>query len=173
MPQLIPGQPFPPISVPRVGGGRVDNSLFDAPSMTVLNVYRGLHCPRCKAQLADFAERQEEMAAAGVEIVSVSTDSRERAEQAVSEWALGGMAVGCEMTVAQARDLGVYISKSIRETEPVHFAEAALFFIQPNGVLWGAAINSFPFLRPDAEMILDAVSAARDRDYPPRGDAAA
>ena len=95
------------------------------------------------------------------------------AEQAVAEWGLGDMPVGYGMTVEQARGLGLFISETIREAEPAFFAEAGLFMIREDGVLWGSSINSFPFMRPTAEMILDAAKTRRDRDYPPRGNIAA
>lgn len=170
---LIPGQPFPAIDLPRVGGGRVDNSLFDGATITALNVYRGLHCPRCKAQLGDFLTHKSEMDAAGIKVVSISTDPQDRAETAVADWGLGDMAVGYDMTVDQARALGLYISQSIREAETARFAEAGLFMIRPDGILWGSSINTFPFMRPTAAMLLDAVKTMTDRNYPPRGDVAA
>lgn len=173
MPTLVPGQPFPRLVLPRAGGGEIDSARFAAPFMTVLNVYRGLHCPRCKAQLGDFVAHRAELDAAGIEIVSISTDSQDRAEQAVEEWGLGDMAVGYGLSVDQARGLGLYISETIREAEPAFFAEAGLFLIQEDGVLWGSAINSFPFMRPTAAMVLDAAKTRRERSYPPRGNIAA
>lgn len=170
---LLPGQPFPHLTLPRVGGGQIDTAQFSAPYMTVLNVYRGLHCPRCKRQLEDFVAHREAMAAEGLEIVSVSTDPEDRARQAVAEWGLGDMAVGFGLTIAQARGLGLFISEAIREGETAFFAEAAVFMIRADGVLWGSSVNSFPFMRPTAEMILDAVDTAKARDYPPRGNVAA
>ncbi|MEM1300680.1 MAG: redoxin domain-containing protein [Pseudomonadota bacterium] len=173
MTQLLPGQPFPAIDLAKVGGGRLTNADFTAPYMTVLNVYRGLHCPRCKAQLADFTAHAGDMAAQGVEVISVSTDPADRAEQSVAEWGLGDMKVGYGLTIDDARALGLFISESIREGETAFFAESALFLIQPDGVLWGSAINSFPFMRPTAAMILDAANTKRERSYPPRGNVAA
>lgn len=173
MTQLLPGQPFPSLDLPRAGGGRITNADFDAPFMTVLNVYRGLHCPRCKAQLADFGNNALEFHASGIKVVSISTDPQDRAEQAVSEWELGDMVVGYDLTVEQARGLGLFISETIREAEPAFFAEAALFMIAEDGTLWGSAINSFPFMRPTAAMILDAAETRRARNYPPRGNVAA
>lgn len=173
MAQLVPGQPFPAIDLPRVGGGRVTNDDFTAPFFTVLNIYRGLHCPRCKAQLSDFVAHKDEMAGKGIEVVSISTDPADRAEQAVAEWGLGDMIVGYGLTVDQTRGLGLFISQSIREGEIDRFAEAGIFLIQGDGVLWGSSINSFPFMRPTAAMILDAAKTRRDRNYPPRGDVAA
>ncbi|MEL6997398.1 MAG: redoxin domain-containing protein [Pseudomonadota bacterium] len=173
MPALTPGQPFPIIDLPRVGGGRVTNAAFDAGFMTVLNVYRGLHCPRCHAQFDDFIAHKADLEAAGIKIVSISTDPQDRAEQAVAEWGLGDLDIGYDLTIQGARELGLFISEAIREGETAQFAEAAVFFVRPDGILWGSSINSFPFLRPTAAMIVDAVATAKSRNYPPRGNLAA
>ncbi len=167
---LVPGQAFPAIDLPKVGGGRITNADFDAPFMTVLNVYRGLHCPRCKRQLEDFMAHEDAIQAEGLKIVSISTDDLARAEQTVAEWGLGDWPVGCDLSIAEARGLGLSISETIREGEPALFAEAAVFFIRADGVLWGAAVNTFPFLRPTAEQIIDAAQTAHARSYPPRGN---
>ena len=173
MTALVPGQGFPAVDLAKVGGGRLTNADFDASFCTVVTVYRGLHCPRCKRQLEDFVAHRAAFDAAGIKVVSISTDPQDRAEQAVAEWGLGDMPVGYGMTVEQARGLGLFISETIREAEPAFFAEAGLFMIREDGVLWGSSINSFPFMRPTAEMILDAAKTRRDRDYPPRGNIAA
>jgi len=173
MPLPIPGQPFPNLSVPRLGGGTIDNAALTAPFMTVLNVYRGLHCPRCRRQMEDFHAHRAAFDAAGIAVVSISTDPEDRADEARTDWAIGDMELGYGLTIDQARRLGLYVSEAIREGETARFAEAALFMIRPDGVLWGAAVNSFPFLRPTAEMILDAVDTAKTRSYPPRGNVAA
>ena len=172
MPQLLPGQVFPAVDLPKVGGGRLTNASFDGVFFTALNVYRGLHCPRCRRQLEDFVAHRDALEAAGIKVVSISTDPKDRAEQAVAEWGLGEMPVGYGLTVEQARELGLFISETIREAEPAFFAESGLFMIQEDGILWGSIINSFPFMRPTAEMILDAAKTRRDRDYPPRGNVA-
>jgi len=170
---LTPGQPFPQLDLPRAGGGRLVTGDLEPGFMTLLNVYRGLHCPRCARQLGDIVANKARFDALGVEVVSISTDSRDRAEKAVVEWELGDMAVGYDLPIGTARSLGLNISQTIREAEPAFFAEAAVFFIQRDGVLWGSSINTFPFLRPTAGQLLDAVEMASGRNYPPRGDVAA
>lgn len=170
---LTPGQPFPQLDLPRAGGGRLVTGDLKPGFMTLLNVYRGLHCPRCARQLGDIVANKARFDALGVEVVSISTDSRDRAEKAVVEWELGDMAVGYDLPIGTARSLGLNISQTIREAEPAFFAEAAVFFIQRDGVLWGSSINTFPFLRPTAGQLLDAVEMASGRNYPPRGDVAA
>lgn len=170
---LLPGTPFPAIDLPRVGGGRITNADLVAPSMAVLNVYRGLHCPRCRAQMEDFHAHNAALQEAGITIVSISTDPGERAAETVNTWTIGAMPVGYDLTIDQARALGLFVSQSIREGETDRFAESGVFLIQPDGVLWGSAVNTFPFLRPTAEMILDAAATAKARSYPPRGTVAA
>jgi len=171
---LLPGQAFPAIDLARTGGGRIDNAIFgEAGAMTVLNVYRGLHCPRCRRQLEDFLANRTAFDAAGIAVVSISTDPADRAAQAVAEWGLGDMAVGFGLGIEQARGLGLYISETTREAEPAHFAEAAVFLVRPDGTLWGSVVNTFPFIRPTAEQILDAVAMQTSRNYPPRGNVAA
>ena len=170
MSRIVPGTALPTIDLPKVGGGRLSNASFDAPYMSVLNVYRGLHCPRCHAQFDDFIANRAALDEAGVKIVSISTDPAERAEEAVREWGLGDLEIGYDLTIQGARDLGLFISEAIREGETAQFAEAAVFFIKPDGMLWGSSINTFPFLRPTAAMILDAVATAKSRSYPPRGN---
>lgn len=169
MAKLCPGRKFPDLRLPCVSGGYLDSSDFDAPSMTVLNVYRGLHCPRCKAQIIDFQNHSKVFEEAGIRLFSISTDDKTRAEQAVLEWHVDSRSVAYGLTLDQANELGLFISKSRTEAEPEYFAEAALFFISPDGTLWGSVLSTFPFVRPTAEMVLDAVSAARDRAYPARG----
>ena len=170
---LTPGQPFPQLDLPRVGGGRLSIGDLRPGFMTLLNVYRGLHCPRCARQLGDIVANKARFDALGVEVVSISTDSRDRAEKAVADWGLGDMAVGYDLPIGTARSLGLSISQTIREAEPAFFAEAAVFLIQRDRVLWGSSINTFPFLRPTAEQLLDAFEMAKERNYPPRGDVAA
>jgi len=170
---LLPGTPFPQIDLPKVGGGRLTNADFSAPYMTILNVYRGLHCPRCKRQIGDFTDHEAQLAAEGLQVISISTDPQDRAEETASTWNVGNMPIGYDLSIEQARGLGLFISQSIREGEKDFFAESGVFMIQADGVLWGSAINSFPFMRPTAEMILDAVDTAKTRSYPPRGSFAA
>ena len=173
MSRILPGQAFPAIDLPRVGGGRIDNAIFADGAVTILNVYRGLHCPRCRRQLGDFLSHSDAFAAADARVVSISTDDRARAEQSVQEWGLGDMPVGYGLLIDQARELGLFISETIREGEPAFFAEAAVFLVQRDGTLWGSVINTFPFIRPTAEQLLDAITMRRERNYPPRGNVAA
>lgn len=168
----VPGSAFPLPDIPLLDGGRLTPARLTA-SLTVLNVYRGLHCPRCRRQMEDFVAAHDAFVAEGVEVISISTDPEARAAEARAHWAIQGMPLGYDLSIGDARAMGCFISQSIREGETDFFAEAALFLLKPDGTLYGAAINSFPFLRPTAEQVLDVASIVRERDYPPRGTVAA
>lgn len=166
----VPSKPFPELEFPLVGGGTFTLADNHPPFMTVLNVFRGLHCPRCKAQLADFTTHLGQLTELGADLVSVSMDPVERAEKTVADWGLSETRVGYGLSETQARDLGLYISQSIKDTETSLFAEAGLFLIRSDGTYYGGVINTFPFMRPTAAMLLDVLKAAVG-GYPPRGTA--
>ncbi len=170
---LLPGQSFPEIDLPRVGGGRIDNSIFQGAKFTIFNVYRGLHCPRCKKQLQDIIAHMPQFAELDAQIVSVSTDGEDRAEQAVADWELGDLAIGHSLTIDQSRALGLYVSQPIQDSEPRPFAEPGVFIVLQDGTIWGSVVGTFPFIRPNAEQLLDAITIKDKRDYPARGTMAA
>ena len=170
---LLPGQKFPTIDLPRVGGGRIDNSIFANAKLTILNSYRGLHCPRCKRQLQDFLAHLPEFREYDAQIVTFSTDTPERAAQAAEEWELGEIAVGHSLTLDQARALGLFVSQPVQDSEPRPFAEPAVFIVEQDGTLWGSVTGTSPFIRPTAEQLLDAIKVKTDRSYPARGGLAA
>lgn len=170
---LTPGTAFPEISVDRLGGGQITTSGFDAPFMTVLNVYRGLHCPRCQRQLGGLLAEMDTLNSLGAKLVAISTDPEDRAAKAAEEWGLGGIDVGYGLSIETARSLGLHISSSIADKETEFFAEPGVFLIGSDGVLWGSVVGSSPFMRPDAAQILDALSVIKERSYPARGTVAA
>ena len=71
----------------------------------------------------------------------------------------------------QARELGLYISSSIKNDEPPEFAEPGLFLIRPDRTLYCASIQTMPFARPAFSDVLRAVSFVIEKDYPARGAA--
>ena len=54
MTRLMPGGPVPDFGVALAGGGTWKLSDQKPETFTVVEVYRGLHCPRCKLQLLDM-----------------------------------------------------------------------------------------------------------------------
>jgi peroxiredoxin len=81
---LMVGSKLPQFSLTDLDGSVFDSSSL-AGSPTVVLFYRGNWCPLCMAQIQEIAERYQEMAAMGINVLLVSpqadTNSRELAER--------------------------------------------------------------------------------------------
>ena len=173
MDRIIPTQALPEIEVGLAGGGRWSLKDNAPASMLMIDVYRGLHCPRCRDHLEALAARLNEARGLGLDVIAVSTDPAERAEEAAREWAVDGLTIGHSLPLDTARRLGCYTSTSIREGETDSFAEPGVFFVRPDLTLYGAVVGTFPFARPAIDDLFEVASIVRERDYPPRGSLAA
>ena len=76
-----PGATVPLLELPLASGGTF--RLADAaPRLFTLLVFnRGLHCPVCRAQLSELNRRFEELAEKGIDVVSISGETAQRARQ--------------------------------------------------------------------------------------------
>lgn len=165
-----PRQDAPPLTVPLTTGE--EWSLHDRTPdhFTLIVFYRGLHCPICKGYARQFQSLLDEFEERGVEVVAVSMDDRERAEQTVDEWSLDRLPVGYGLSEADARRWGLYLSRGVKDAEPGLFSEPGLFLVEPDGTLYYAAVNSMPFGRPDPDELLDGLDFVLKNDYPARGE---
>jgi hypothetical protein len=105
----------------------------------------------------------------------LSTDTRERAEQARQDWGLSNINVGYGVTVDQCRDWGLHRSSSRGKTsvgieEPVEFNEPGTFIVRPDNTLYWAQVSTMPFARPHFREIIGALKFALENDYPARGE---
>ena len=166
-----PRMPFPDLEVPTLDGGRWRLSERNPASFSMIVVYRGLHCPICKGYLADLARRLSDFKGRGVDVLALSTDTQDRAQRARDEWALADLPIGYGLSIAKAREIGLYISHAIKDGEPSEFAEPGLFLVKPDTTLYCAAINTMPFARPHFDDVLNAVDFILKKDYPARGEA--
>ncbi|WP_299417825.1 redoxin domain-containing protein [uncultured Sulfitobacter sp.] len=147
----------------RVIGGTKDR-------WSILFVYRGKHCPRCKrylnklnAALADWTAKMD--------VIVVSADTREKAlaDQAEFGWTFD-LCYG--MTEPQMRALGLYVSDPLSEAETdTRFAEPGTFAMRPDGTLMLVDVSNGPASRPDLEELLDGMIFNIDNDRPVRGTA--
>jgi hypothetical protein len=109
---------------------------------SILFVYRGRHCPRCKKAQADRDE---------------------------FGWDFD---LGYAMTEAQMHSLGLYVSEPLSEAETTtNFAEPGAFAMRPDGSLMLVDISNGPAARPDLEELLDGMKFNIDKDRPVRGTA--
>ncbi len=170
---LMPGQQVPPLSVPLVGGGDFILNVEAPEHFTVVLFYRGLHCPICRGQLSDFQGKLKDFADLGVDVVAVSMDSAERAEQTRTEWRLDSLKLGYGMDEQTARDWGLYLSDKVQDKEPAVFSEPGVAIVRPNGELYHWSLQTAPFGRAKAADIAGVLKFIIENDYPVRGQRAA
>ena len=127
---------------------------------------RGLHCPICRSQLSEMQRRLEDFSERGVELVSVSGESAERAEQMRSEWEIDAIPIVHDLSEKGMREWGLFVSRGIKDGEPDLFNEPALFLIKPDGTVYYESILSMPVGRPPVDDLLDGIDFFTENDYP-------
>jgi peroxiredoxin len=176
MSMLKPRQAVPPLEVTTLDGRSWKLADQTPDSFTMVVFYRGLHCPQCHRYLKGLADQRGAFAERGVEVIAISTDEHDRAEQAREQWDLDALQVGYGLSLDEARAWGLYVSNSRGVTsvgieEPRQFNEPGLFLVRPDGTLYWAAVQSVLFARPHFDDVLNAIDFIKAKDYPPPGDA--
>lgn len=170
--KLTAGDAFPKMTVPKMGGGEL---TLGTPSgdkdWQMVVVYRGKHCPICTRYLGELKDALADIEKSGVEVVAVSADPLEKATDQMAE--VGPtFPVGYDLSIAQMKELGLYISdpRSAKETDRP-FAEPGMFIINAAGNLQIVDIANAPFARPDPKMIANGLAFIRnpENNYPVRG----
>ncbi len=168
-PKLTPDAQVPALKLPLVGGGTFDLSEESPENFTMVLFYRGYHCPVCKGYLGGLMEALKEYEAAGFSVVVASMNDEALASKSSEEWGLDGLRVGYGLTIEQAKDWGLWISKAFKDVEAEFFTEPGLFWVRPDGRLYLADISNMPWARPDLKMLLSKVGYALENNYPARG----
>ena len=163
------GAPIGLISLSLVNDGII-NIGQSKERWTMLFVYRGKHCPRCKRFLNKLNDVLAEWTAVmDVVVVSADTEEKARADLAEFGWDFE-LAYG--LTESQMRSLGLYVSDPLSEAETTsRFAEPGAFGIRPDGTLMLVDISNGPAARPDLEELLDGMIFNIQNDRPVRGTA--
>lgn len=167
--KLTPDTQVPALKLPLVGGGTFDLSEETPENFTMVVFYRGLHCPVCKNYLGGLGAILDEYEAAGFSVVVASMNDETLAEEAAKEWGLGNTRVAYGVTVEDAKNWGLWISKAFKDVEADIFTEPGLFWVRPDGKLYLADISNMPWARPDLKMLLSKVGYALENSYPARG----
>lgn len=168
----VPGAVFPPVTVPRLGGGTLD--LADRSSATswkLVVVYRGRHCPICTRYLDQLNTILPDLTELGVDVAAVSADSEIQATEQLAQ-ITPGFPVGYDLSIAQMQTLGLYISGPRSGTDVLRpFAEPGLFVINEDGVIRIADISNVPFARPGLQLLLGGLKFLRGRadEFPING----
>jgi len=173
---LKPRKPVPALEFDTAGGDRWSLAAQKPQNFTMVVFYRGLHCPVCRKYTAELNGMIGEFDKRGVSTVITSTDAKERAEQAKTQWGLPNLTVGYGVSIDKAREWGLYVSTSRGVTslgieEPPLFAEPGLFLMKPDGTLYWGSVATMPFARPHFNDIAGAIDFALSKNYPARGEA--
>ena len=164
-----PGALAPTLQLPLVGGETFSLQQRSLRLFTMVVFNRGLHCPVCRAQLSELDRRFDELAQRGIDVVSVSGESLERATWMRDEWKLKRVPLAYGLTEAQMREWGLFVSRAISDDEPEVFNEPGLFLIRRDGTIYYEAILSMPVGRPRVDDLLGGIDFWTANDYPARG----
>jgi len=175
MPALKPRQPVPTLNVDTLAGESWKLSEQQPEQFTLVNFYRGLHCPKCKLALAELNRKTKDFNDIGVGVIAVSCDDKARALRTQQEWSLDNLPIGYGLGIDKARTWGLYISSGIGTSslgveEPALFCEPGLFLVRADNTLYFAAVQTMPFARPHYADVLQAVQFVIEKDYPARGE---
>ena len=166
-----PRESAPPFEVNTIGGGHFSLQAARPSCLTMIVVYRSLHCPLCKRYLGELEAKLSEFESRGVDVIAVSVDGSERAARAKAEWGLARLRVGHGLSIPAARAWNLYISRAQKDTEPAEFAEPGLFLVLPDGSLLSAHISSVPWARPPLDEVLGGIDSFIANPRPARGEA--
>jgi peroxiredoxin len=168
LPRVKARSPAPQLEVETLGGSTW--RLADQEGWTMIEFYRGLHCPGCQAYLRDMDRHVDEFRGIGVEMIAISGDSRERAQRARDEWGLEKLTIGYGLDVETMEAWDLYISKGLSDDEPEVSSEPGLYVVRRDGSIYYAAVNSMTFGRPRMSELLKALQIKIEQDAPARGE---
>ena len=171
---LIPRQPAPELNVETVGRGPWKMSEQSPENFTLVVFFRGLHCPICANYLRDLQRNLGDFDKHGVNVIAISSDSKERAEKSAEDWGLDELTLGFGLDLDTARRWGLFVSTGRGPTssgieEPRLFSEPGLYLIRPDSTLYFGSVQTMPFSRPSFADILNGVKFVLEKDYPARG----
>ena len=169
--KILPRTPTPELAVETVKHGSWNLAGQKPEHLTLVVFYRGHHCPLCKKQLQEFERLLPDFKKHGIDLVAISSNTRELAEKSVAEWEISELPVGYGLTIEKALEWGLFVSNAVKETEPAQFTEPGLFAIAPDGTLYASMVQTMPFSRPTGRQLLNSLSYIVENGYPARGEA--
>lgn len=167
-PKPIPDSILAPMTFPKVGGGDITVG-GQKENWTLLVVYRGKHCPRCKKYLNSLDAMRGDWANAGFDVAVVSADTQEKAaaDQAEFGW---GFDLGYDLSERQMATLGLYVTDPLSAAETDRrFAEPGTYVIRADGSLIVVALSNGPAARPDLSELFDGMVFNKTNNRPARG----
>ena len=170
--KLSAGQPFPSITVTTLKDETVQlGQPKNGADWQMVVVYRGRHCPLCTKYLNQLESFRERFLETGVDLIAVSADSKEQAEEQREKLEIN-FPIAYGLTIEQMKQMGVYISHPRSPQETDHpFSEPAVFVVNNEGNLHVVDYSNNPFVRPELEPLANGLKWIRDpeNNYPIRG----
>ena len=170
--KLLTGTAAPTLEVKTLNGQVWRLADQKPQNYTMVVFYRGLHCPLCEEQLVEFDQKLGQLADLGIEVIAISGDSLERAQQSQHNWKLKNLLVGYDLSEEAMRRWGLYLSHGAFENEPALFSEPAIFLIKPCGKIAFSMISNTPFARPRLDDLIGGLDYILQNNYPIRGNVA-
>ncbi len=172
---LTPRQKAPDLAIETLDHGRFDLADEAPQRFTLICFYRGLHCPICANYLKELERHTLAFAERGVSTIAISSDNEERTRSMAEKVGASMLRFGYGLSLAKAREWGLYISASRGKTsigieEPALFSEPGVFLIRPDKTVYYLSVQSMPFVRPNFGELVQALDFAIKNDYPARGE---
>ena len=167
---IKPGEKAPNLSFKTLNGSTWSLQYNLLNEMNIIIFYRGLHCPVCKEYLVSIQNQLDDYSDANASVTVVSMDSEEKAKKTQFDWGLYKLNIGYNLSLDDAKKWGLFISKSIKDTESDIFCEPGLFVIKKDGSIYMVNISNMPWARPDLLTFPANLKFAQDNKYPVRGN---
>ncbi len=166
----VSGGTLPSIELSLLSGGAATlGKPLEPQAWQAIIVYRGLHCPICNKYLKQLQELKEGYADVGAEILAVSADPIERAQEMATANQLD-FPIAYGLTVGQMQELGVYITQPRPDDDVDYpFPEPGVFVLNGESKLQIIEISNTPFHRTELKELLETIEWVQENDYPIRG----
>ena len=118
------------------------------------------------AEFDKFQNQLDDYSDANASVIVVSMDSEDKAKKTQLDWGLDKLNIGYNLSLEDAKNWGLFISKSIKEAESDIFCEPGLFIIKKDGSIYMVNISNMPWARPDLSTFPAKLKFAQDNKYP-------
>lgn len=159
---------MPALTIPLLGGA---TRAFgpDEAGWSMLVVYRGRHCPRCKPYLSKLSGLLDGFAELNTTVTVTSADPEDRAsaDRDAFGWQFD---LGHSLSLDDMAKLSLFVSDPTGPQETDRpFAEPGLFVVNPDGLLQVVGLSNAASCRPDLDVVLDGIRGIQTRGLPIRG----
>jgi peroxiredoxin len=153
---LQPGDVFPPLSLPQVGGGSLTLPDALAGGFGVILFYRGSWCPYCNAQLRAFQRAADSLADVGVKVVALSVDDEAATSELVAK-------LGLTFRVGHSADAPAVAAATGAFVDPGRgFLQSTGFVLDPGGRVMVSVYSSGAIGRLVADDVVGLVRYMRE-----------